>query len=214
MVNYVKWLCAVLALAAMPLWAVPPYGDPNQPYDKLPGTWETYHVKWLKPLAEGRRNVLFIVPFAESREVVELAQRLDLDYTVIMVAGRAAWAQGSGGGGGSEPTTLMGAEAEAVVEKIASRRLSLGHQYDAIVIGKVSWEAIPEKYRGLILEHVKRGTGLTYVSPHRQRPDIPAGERAKSQGQETAADPLYDQLFRTDAIRYGGGGETSLSLPP
>jgi len=114
-----------------------------------------------------------------------------------MTAGRAAWAQGSGGGG-SEPTTLMGAEAEAVVEKIASRRLSLGHQYDAIVIGKVSWEAIPEKYRGLILEHVKRGTGLTYVSPHRQKPDIPSGEYAKAQGLETAENKLYDQLFRTD----------------
>ena len=185
-------------LAGRPALGTPAYGYPNQPYDKLPGTWETVHVKWLKPLAEGRRYVLFIVPFAESREVVELAQRLDVDTSVIMVAGRAAWAQGSGGGGGSEPTTLMGVEAEAVVEKIADRRLNLAHPYDAIVIGKVSWEAIPEKYRALVLEHVKRGAGLTYVSPHRQKPDIPSGEYAKQQGQETAADPQYEQLFRTD----------------
>ena len=38
--------------------AAPPYGDPNQPYDQLPGTWETYHVKWLKPLAGGRIKAL------------------------------------------------------------------------------------------------------------------------------------------------------------
>ena len=198
MLKQMKWLCTALALVALPTQAVPPYGDPNQPYDKLPGTWETYHVPWLKPLAEGRRNVLFIVPFAESREVVELAQRLELDYAVIMTAGRAAWALGSGGGGGSEPTTLMGTEAEAVVTKIADQRLNLAQPYDAIVIGKVSWEAIPAKYRDLILEHVKRGTGLAYVSPNRQKPDIANGEYAKPQGVETAQDQLYDQLFRTD----------------
>ena len=165
MLNNLKGWWMALALAAVTAQAVPPYGDPNQPYDKLPGTWETWHVKWLKPLPEGRRNVLFIVAFSQSREVVELAQRLDLDYTVIMNAGRAAWAIGGGGGGGSEPTTLMGTEAEAVLDQVATRRLNLAHQYDAIVIGKVSWEAIPEKFRNLILEHVKRGTGLTYVTP-------------------------------------------------
>jgi hypothetical protein len=198
-------LWAGLALAALTGWAVPPYGDPNQPYDKLPGTWETWHVAWLTPLPEGRRHLLFIVPFAEAREVVELAQRLDLDYAVIMTAGRAAWALGSGGGGGSEPTTLMGVEAEAVVEKIASRRLSLAQAYDGIVIGKVSWEAIPEAYRNLILEHVKRGAGLTYVSPHRQKPDIPNGENARAQGVETAANPLYTQLFVTGQAPEAAG---------
>ena len=81
-------LGTVIALFCASAIATPPYGDPNQPYDKLPGTHETYHVKWAKPLEGGPLKVLFIVPFSNSREVVELAQRLELRYTVIMNAGR------------------------------------------------------------------------------------------------------------------------------
>ena len=67
------------------------YGDPNQPYDRLPGTHETYHVKWMKPYAGGTLKVLFIISYPQSREVIEAAQRLDLDYTVIMCSGHKTW---------------------------------------------------------------------------------------------------------------------------
>ena len=50
---------------------MPPYGDPNQPYDRLPGTLKTYHVPWAKPLKGGPLKALFIVPYNDSREVVE-----------------------------------------------------------------------------------------------------------------------------------------------
>jgi hypothetical protein len=33
--------CLMTAVAL----ATPPYGDPNQPYDQIPGTWETEHTK-------------------------------------------------------------------------------------------------------------------------------------------------------------------------
>jgi len=178
-------MCGLFFVIHIYLFATPPYGDPNQPYDHLPGTRETYHVKGLKLLSGGQLKVLFIIPFSSSREVVELAQRLDLDYTVIMNAGRSSWARG-GGGGGAEPTTLMGVEADAVLEKIASQRLNLSLHYDEIVIGKVSWEVIPKKYRILILKHVEWGTGLTYVSPHRLK-HVANGDKeyAKEHGLET-----------------------------
>ena len=59
--------------------ATPPFGDPNQPYDRLPGTLQTPHVKWARPLAGGPVKGLFILPYGDSREVVEIAQRLELD---------------------------------------------------------------------------------------------------------------------------------------
>ena len=192
-------MCGLVFVIYTYLFATPPYGDPNQPYDRLPGTWKTYHVKWLKPLSEGRLKVLFIIPFSSSREVVELAQRLDLDYTVIMNAGRSSWARGGGGGGGAAPTTLMGVEADAVLEEIASQRLNLLFRYDVIVIGKVSWEVIPKKYRTLILKHVERGTGLTYVSPNRLK-HVTDGDKeyAKEHGLKTNENELYNKLFRID----------------
>ena len=83
-------MCGLFFVIHIYLFATPPYGDPNQPYDHLPGTRETYHVKGLKLLSGGQLKVLFIIPFSSSQEVVELAQRLDLDYTVIMNAGRSS----------------------------------------------------------------------------------------------------------------------------
>ena len=188
-------MCGLFFVIHIYLFATPPYGDPNQPYDRLPGTWKTYHVKWLKPLSEGRLKVLFIIPFSSSREVVELAQRLDLDYTVIMNAGRSSWARGGGGGGGAAPTTLMGVEADAVLEEIASQRLNLLFRYDVIVIGKVSWEVIPKKYRTLILKHVERGTGLTYVSPNRLK-HVTDGDKEYAKEQKNYNTNITDQQWQ------------------
>jgi len=188
--RFMRVVLIVTIAAAGPLGATPPAGDPNQPYDRLPGTWQTYHVKWAKPLAGGPLKVLFIVPYSNSREVVELAQRLDVRYTVIMNAGRSAWKKGRVGGGETS-TVLHGKEAD-VLDRLAAERLALKNRYDAIVIGKVSWEVIPRNLRELVLKHVARGAGLVYVSPNRFK------EGTDSFQEVDAADPQYTALFQTD----------------
>ena len=154
------WLCLVGQI-----WGLPPYGDPNQPYDRLPGTLKTYHVPWAKPLKGGPLKALFIVPYNDSREVVEAAQRIQLDYTVIMNAGPGGWADGYFEGENATP--LHGIAAEAALERIARERLSSEKQYDVIVIGKISWEVIPDWVKKSILTRVENGAGLVYVSPNR-----------------------------------------------
>ena len=190
MLHHTKWLYLGLALTALSAAALPPYGDPNQPYDRLPGTLETYHVKWAKPWAGGKLNVLFVVPFGDSREVVETAQRLELDYTVIMNAGHAVWEDGFYEGPTATP--LKDEEAKLVLGEITRQRLSLGHTYDAIVIGKVSWPVIPAAARELILKHVERGAGLVYVTPNRLQRGV------YSQEFLTDVDPEFDRLFLAD----------------
>ena len=179
---------AVLLLAQT-LLATPPYKDPNQPYDRLPGTLETEHTQWARPYAGGKLNVLFIVPYCNSREVVETAQRLDLRYTVIMCADHSAWAHGYFEGATATP--LKGVEAETVLNDLARRRLGLGFRYDAIVIGKVSWVVMPDWVRTLILQHVQRGTGLVYVCPNR----LKRGQRSREEVK--GPDPAFVKLFET-----------------
>ena len=116
------------------VWALPPHGDPNQPYDRLPGKWKTSHVEWAKPLPRGALKVLFLVPYSNSREVVELAQRLDIQYTVIMNAGRSVWEKGYSTG--DTASTLHGKEANAL-DRLAEERLNFSKHYDVILIGKV-----------------------------------------------------------------------------
>ena len=184
---------AVISLSAT-VTATPPFGDPNQPYDRLPGTLQTPHVKWARPLAGGPVKGLFILPYGDSREVVEIAQRLQLDYTVIMNAGHTAWVNGYGEGDNTTP--LAGVEAGLVLDRIASERLDLTHQYDVIVIGKVSWAVIPATLRKRILQHVARGCGLVYVTPHRLKEGY--SNRTAVVG---GRDKVFEQLFKT-----GDGG--------
>ena len=155
-------------LVGSPLGATPPFGHPDQPYDRLPGTLETSHVPWARPLSGGKLDVLFICPYNNSREVVELAQRLDVNATVIMSAGHTGWSEGFVEG--TNATPLQGVEAKSVLEKLSRERLALENHYDAIVIGKLSWQVIPAEVRDAILAHVERGAGLVYLSPNRLKP--------------------------------------------
>jgi hypothetical protein len=173
------------------LFATPPFGHPDQPYDRLPGTLETSHVRWAKPLSGGSLDALFVCPYNNSREVVELAQRLDVNYTVIMNAGHSAWADGYSEGDTATP--LTGVEAKTVLDKLARRRLGLAHHYDVIVIAKVSWQVIPPHIRELILAHVERGAGLVYVSPNRLKPGWNRNEPADDE------DATFNQLFESNA---------------
>jgi len=184
-----------------------PNGHPNQPYDRLPGTWETYHTKWAKPLAGGPLRVLFIVPYSNSREVIELAQRLDIEYTVIMTAGRSVWKHGSfiPESASGDGTPLHGEDAD-ILDQIAAQRLALDNRYDSIVIGKISWEVIPADLRQQILKHVARGTGLVYVSPNRFK------EGEGSFDEVDGEDRQYTALFHSDEDPEVGKSITG-SLP-
>jgi len=187
--NGALWTSVFLALcAAQIVWSGPHYGDPNQAYDRLPGTFETWHMDWATPLAGGKLNVLFIVPYKDSREVVELRQRLDLDYTVIMNCSRADWSTGYGLSNGTSIPNH-----DTVIDRLCRERLDLKKQYDAIVIGGISWKVIPTWVQALMLQHVERGTALVYVSPHRFQQLTWAGKMVEA----PEADAQYEQLFQT-----------------
>jgi hypothetical protein len=110
-------LAGLAVVSTQPLLATPPFGHPDQPYDRLSGTLQTSHIPWAKPLNGGALDALFICPYKDSREVVELAQRLELNDTVIMNAGHTAWSDGYFEGDAATP--LQGAEAKTVLEKLS-----------------------------------------------------------------------------------------------
>ena len=51
----------------------------------------TPHTAWAKPYAGKAPRVLFIVPRWKAREVVEIAQRLTMDYAVVMTDSSAEY---------------------------------------------------------------------------------------------------------------------------
>jgi len=120
----------------------------------------TPHIAWANPYAKGKLRVLFIDLRTRMREVVEFAQRLEMDYAFaaayavknhdeIFLPGRlrGGWYKGD------EPG-----------DKIERLRTLLSEpDYDLIVVGSIDWRDLPLFAKYEILRRVKAGTGLVSI---------------------------------------------------
>lgn len=150
----------ILALFALPVAA--------GVFDLDPTFWHKYlvpgeeivtpHIAWCKPGTQKKIKALFIVRRGSTREAVELAQRMDLDYRVFAL-----------GNGEFFVAPYIHSEADRAVmpdmvkdPRGMAKELEkmLTDSYDLIVLGFVGWDSLPWSARYLILKKVKEGTPL------------------------------------------------------
>jgi len=118
---------------------------------------ETPHVAWAKPYARGTITGLFVTGEQEAREIIELWQRLDLDFTYTKFLSTKS-DRGYLYAGDRSIRSL--AQAQARFDE------SLKKDYDVIVISGMKWDFhFTDAERRKILEKVSRGTGLVIISP-------------------------------------------------
>ena len=114
----------------------------------------TPHTRWAKPYVKGTTRLLCIAPMYGQRDTVELAQRLEIDHDVLMMQSWNAFASDKAGMGRNH---LVGRE----LEKVAARLHSLlAKPHDVIVVGGITWDALPQEFKTEIFAQVKAGTGL------------------------------------------------------
>ncbi len=116
----------------------------------------TPHIVWQKPLAGGPVRVLFLTHRNAMREVVELAQRLALDYRVFACESPSKFGE-TGLGVDASWRLVRGNSAEELAERL---RKDLETRYDVIVAGNVKWDSLPIECRYEILRQVKAGAGF------------------------------------------------------
>lgn len=133
------------------------YLGSDQTYDRLPGTLVTPHTPWSKPLPGGGLKAIIIVQDRGAREVVELAQRLDLDYTTLTTAKYDSFFETEHAGRHAVPRYAQ------LIEELARKRLHPASHYDLILTCKIAWAALPDFVRENILKRVQDGAGLVYV---------------------------------------------------
>jgi hypothetical protein len=163
---YFKGLLGIILYMLMSTaWAQTDGSDITDPYEGYldSGWWElsnevvTPHTVWAKPYVRGKTTVLFILPFADSRAVIEFEQRMELQADTFMTAkpeqiwvANDYWVQ--------RPYLRKFKEAEAKNLKISG--------YDVIVIGGQHWKSLPFDLQYNILRSVAfEGTGLVYINP-------------------------------------------------
>ncbi len=119
----------------------------------------TPHIPWAKPYCTPPK-VLFITHRQAMREVVELSQRLDMDYRVFAMDRPGSF--GETGIGVDAGWRLVRGNS---YEELAARlREDLAGDYDAIVVGNIQWSKLPLDCRYEILKKVNAGTGLVGVA--------------------------------------------------
>jgi hypothetical protein len=130
------------------------------PY-KLSQDFITKHVKWFKPLYNGKIKVLFIKDWMMARPVVELAERFDLDFDMPALMKSGYCFSGFVPPRSENISSHVDAKPylkalEALVEK---------NEYDVIIVDRApAWNDLTPKTRELILEKYKSGTPLMLAS--------------------------------------------------
>lgn len=121
----------------------------------------TPHIPWMKPSVLGRLKTLFMVYLANvgvadtrRRDVIECAQRLDMDYTYIpllkrMTSFQSIWSE---------------KHADDLEDYILDRaRQELKKEYDVIVVDQLDLKGVQEEFVKLLLDAAAGGKGVVFA---------------------------------------------------
>jgi hypothetical protein len=135
----------------------------------------TPHVAWAKPFANGRIKAFAISDVADGRGIIELAQRLDLDFKATSI-GRSEGTNKWGFGDFYEHRSFGGEFWEgafSLARTYIADDLLNGPDYDVILWpGLHAWESYPEEIRQEIRRRVEAGAGLVLFYPNSQESDL------------------------------------------
>ncbi|MCM8785038.1 MAG: beta-galactosidase [Candidatus Omnitrophica bacterium] len=111
------------------------------------------HIKFLNPYKNGKIDILWITYRRDGgfREIVELSQRMDINFEVFTLATPDKFQIWSGY---YKPVSVSDQEYQNYLEEL------LKEEYDIIVLGKVRWNVFPQKFRDIILNKVNEGAIL------------------------------------------------------
>lgn len=134
------------------------YRRSNILFDNHPGSLFGPRIAWAEPYALGKLKLLIILPAYTAFEAVELRSRIPAEVELITMAAHDKWLEIV------DDATYNPVPPQGLLDT-AQRLLSPGYRYDAIIIGKVRWSVIPLEIRSKIVEKVKGGTALVWISP-------------------------------------------------
>ena len=121
------------------------------------GEVETPHVKWAKPYAGGRVSAAFFPAGIQiHREVVELAQRFDIEpATSVNILGSAQHAIGE----------YYGKLNPSLVRSKVNALLNPSREYDVLVFSGDTWDHLTDFSKSRVRELVEAGAGLVWIDP-------------------------------------------------
>lgn len=174
---------------------------------RLTRSFITPHVKWASPSKHEPVKTLFMVKCSMQRDIVELAQRMTLDFTVIPTQYSHYQDTASNAG-------LMfyypGFDSVKEFHSALSKQ-----KWDAVCICSRFWIYVPEKTRQLLFERVREGMALVNVCPRRLTKDMRAiveGPKSVEGSSVIRANVPFGDLPVLDADPTGERWVTAIEL--
>jgi hypothetical protein len=149
----------------------------------------TEHPVWAKPYINGRIKAFFVPSMHYGREIIELVQRMDLDYETITID--RAWDSNKWGFGDFYDKRGGIWDFEVMYKNLENALASDEHFEVMVIPGVNGWGYFTEKTRQAIMKRVEEGAGLILIHPF-------TGEGLEKTGVlETLSPllPLYEEGF-------------------
>ena len=124
---------------------------------------ETPHSKWAKPLAGGPVSALFIPNLAGGRDVVEIAQRFDVDFETVLID--RSWDSNKWGLGDFYDLRAAIWDDSIVMQNLENAVCSDMHFDVMFIPGINGWRRFSDKAKDAIMRRVKDGAGLVINQP-------------------------------------------------
>ncbi|MCF6174898.1 MAG: beta-galactosidase [Victivallaceae bacterium] len=123
--------------------------------------YKTSHLDWAGSPVGGAIKTLFIVSRSGSREVIEVAQRMKLDFKAVTVFSANKFTLESIYENSVAGTTFSEKKQE-LLEKLKLR-------YQLFVMGNLDFDILPTEAKFKLLKQVKAGAGLVFVYPRKTK---------------------------------------------
>lgn len=123
----------------------------------------TDHPIWAKPYVNGRIRAFFVPSIHFGREIIELVQRMELDYETVTID--RSWDSNKWGLGDYYDKRGAIWDFEIMYKNLENALVSDEH-FDVMVIPGINgWGCFTEKTRQAILKRVEEGAGLILIHP-------------------------------------------------
>ena len=156
----------------------------------------TPHVKWMKPFAGGKPRVFFLLDLLHQREVVELAQRMDLDHRVVRFSRHGDWLAW----GMCDRYSRFTFE-----DANLAMRQELEKPLDAIVIAGDLWRNVDAANRARIAKLAEAGVGIIEIGA--------TNVLSKAAKQDAAGMAYIKNAVSVELLPYGAGKMHVRSTP-
>ncbi len=154
-IGFIAFLLVILSLFLSPVSHARVLDSSHMNVSEI--GWETPHISFSRPSVHGPLSALFVVTVGGGRDIAELAQRYDVDFSAVILQRHDRF--------GFDSTYQQNWGGISTEDKTAEILSRLDENPEVLVISKFDYTKLPAAIRQRIESMVSGGMGLVLINP-------------------------------------------------